>query len=96
MSKEPPTKLLDPPACPHQDTITDIRNDLHDILKLLRGDGPNDPGVVGRIIQLESQSSQLTETWRLVRNTAIGALVVGFLAFIGSLISPHLGGGSHP
>ena len=92
MSKEPPTNLLDPPACPHQDTIEDI----HDILKLLRGDGPNDPGVVGRIIQLESQSSQLTETWRLVRNTAIGALVVGFLAFIGSLIAPHLGGGSHP
>jgi len=95
MSKEPPTKSLDLPVCPHQDTIEDVRNDLRDVLKLLRGDGPNDPGVVGRILKLESQSTQLTETWQLIRNTAIGALVVGFLAFIGSLISPHLTGGSH-
>lgn len=88
--KEPPTKSLDQP-CPHQDTIDNIRDDLHDVLKLLRGDGPNDPGVVGRILRLEAQSTELTETWRLVRNTAIGALVVGFLAFIGGLISHHFG-----
>ena len=91
MTKEPPKLASDPPSCPHQDTIEDVRNDLRDILKLLRGDGPNDPGVVGRILKLESQSNDLTETWRLIRNTAVGAVVVGFLAFIGSLIAPHFG-----
>lgn len=92
MSKESPTKSIEPPVCPHQDTIEDVRNDLRDVLKLLRGEGPNDPGVVGRILKLEDQSAKLTETWALIRNTAIGALVVGFLAFIGSLISPLIGG----
>ena len=92
MSKEPPSRSLEQPPCPHQDTIEDVRNDLRDVLKLLRGEGPNDPGVIGRIIKLESQSTELTETWRLIRNTAIGALVVGFLSVIGSFVLPHLGG----
>lgn len=92
MLKETSTKpVCDPPNCPHRTAIEEVRDDLRDVLKLLRGDGPNDPGVVGRILRLESQSTELTETWRLIRNTAIGAIVVGFVAFIGSLVTPLFG-----
>lgn len=79
------------PECQHDATIAEMRETQQELLKLLRGDGPNDPGVVGRILTLETQLTRFNDTVSFIRNTILGAVILGFLAFIGSLIAPHFG-----
>jgi len=79
------------PECPHDTTIAEMRETQQELLKLFRGNGPNDPGVVGRILTLETQLTRFNDTVSFIRNTILGAVILGFLAFIGSLIAPHFG-----
>lgn len=74
------------PECPHDTTIAEMRETQQELLKLLRGDGPNDPGVVGRILTLETQLTRFNDTISFIRNTILGAVILGFLSAIGGIL----------
>ncbi len=77
------------PECPHDATIVEMRETQQELLKLLRGDGPNDPGVVGRILTLETQLTRFNDTVSFIRNTILGAVILGFLSAIGGILLSH-------
>lgn len=80
--------------------IEDLKNEIRELSevverldKSVRGDGDQNLGLAARVANLERLASRL----ELINNTAIGAIVVGILSLIGSLImlgAQHLNSGA--
>lgn len=80
--------------CPHDAMIAEMRETQQELLRLLRGEGPTDPGVVGRILTLEAQLTRFNDTISFIRNTILGAVILGFLSTIGGLLLSHFDTGA--